>query len=83
MRRSHVDYPEPNTGVFIEGFRRLKEAGTVRAWGVSTSDIDHLRRFNAEGDCGVLQVDYSILNRIPERDVVAPGADRKIWPEIT
>ena len=65
----HVDYPEPNTGVFIEGFRRLKEAGTVRAWGVSTSDIDHLRRFNAEGDCGVLQVDYSILNRIPEREI--------------
>lgn len=55
--------------MFIEGFRRLKEAGTVRAWGVSTSDIDHLRRFNAEGDCDVLQVDYSILNRFPEREI--------------
>jgi aryl-alcohol dehydrogenase-like predicted oxidoreductase len=65
----HVDYPEPNTGIFIEGFRRLKQAGTVRAWGVSTSDIDHLRRFNAEGDCDVLQVDYSILNRFPEREI--------------
>jgi aryl-alcohol dehydrogenase-like predicted oxidoreductase len=65
----HIDYPEPNTDIFIEGFRRLKEAGTVRAWGVSTSDVDHLKRFNADGDCDVLQVDYSILNRFPEREI--------------
>ncbi len=74
----HVGYPEPNTGVFIEGFRRLKEAGTVRTWGVSTSDIDHLRRFNAEGDCGVLQVDYSILNRGPEREIFPYCQDQGI-----
>ncbi len=66
----HVDYPEPNTPVFIEGFRRLKEAGTVRAWGVSTSDPDHLRRFNADGDCDVLQTDYSILNRTAEAELL-------------
>ena len=66
----HVDYPEPNTRVFIEGFRRLKEAGTVRAWGVSTSDLDHLRRFNTDGDCDVLQTDYSILNRTAERELL-------------
>jgi aryl-alcohol dehydrogenase-like predicted oxidoreductase len=65
----HVDYPEPNTPVFIEGFRRLKEAGTVRGWGVSTSDPDHLRRFNADGDCDVLQTDYSILNRTAEAEL--------------
>lgn len=65
----HVDYPEPNTPMFIEGFRRLKEAGTVRAWGVSTSDPDHLRRFNADGDCDVLQTDYSILNRTAEAEL--------------
>jgi aryl-alcohol dehydrogenase-like predicted oxidoreductase len=66
----HVDYAEPNTQVFIEGFRRLKEAGTVRAWGVSTSDPDHLRRFNADGDCDVLQTDYSILNRTAEAELL-------------
>jgi myo-inositol catabolism protein IolS len=65
----HVDYPEPNTPVFIEGFRRLKEAGKVRAWGVSTSDLDHLRRFNVDGDCDVLQADYSILNRSAEEEL--------------
>jgi myo-inositol catabolism protein IolS len=66
----HVDYPEPNTQVFIDGFRALKEAGTVRAWGVSTSDPDHLRRFNADGDCDVLQTDYSLLNRTAEEELL-------------
>ena len=65
----HVDYPEPNTPVFIEGFRRLKGAGTVRAWGVSTSNLGHLRQFNADGDCDVLQTDYSILNRTAEKEL--------------
>ncbi len=65
----HISYPEPNTEVFIEGFRSLKNQGKVRAWGVSTGDVDFLRRCNADGDCDTLQVDYSILNRIPENQV--------------
>jgi aryl-alcohol dehydrogenase-like predicted oxidoreductase len=65
----HISYPEPNTDNFIEGFKRLKEEGKVRAWGVSTGDLDHLKRSNADGDCDTLQIDYSILNRIPEREV--------------
>lgn len=63
----HIDHPEPNTPVFIEGFRKLKEDGIVMAWGVSTSDLEHLKQFNADGDCDVLQTDYSILNRTAER----------------
>ncbi|HUP15792.1 MAG TPA: aldo/keto reductase [Acidimicrobiia bacterium] len=66
----HIDYPEPNTPIFIEGFRKLKEDEKVRAWGVSTSDFGHLRTFNAEGDCDVLQTDYSILNRTAEREIL-------------
>ena len=66
----HINVPEPNTDVFVEGFRQLREAGKVRAWGVSTSDIDLLRRFNADGDCDVIQVDYSILNRTPEAEIL-------------
>jgi len=66
----HIDYHEPNTDVFIEGFRRLKEQGKVRAWGVSTSNLDHLKYFNADGDCDTLQIDYSILNRTPEAETL-------------
>ena len=66
----HIPQAEPNTGVFIEGFRRLKRDGKVLAWGVSTGDLAHLERFNADGDCDALQIDYSILNRIPENEVL-------------
>lgn len=66
----HIDREEPNTDVFIEGFRRLKQDGKVLAWGVSTGDLEHLERFNGDGDCDTLQTDYSILNRIPESEVL-------------
>lgn len=65
----HISFSEPNTDVFIEGFKRLQADGKVRAWGVSTGDLAHLKRFNVDGDCDTLQVDYSILNRIPEQEV--------------
>jgi aryl-alcohol dehydrogenase-like predicted oxidoreductase len=64
----HIGHPEPNTEVFIEGFRTLQEQGKVLAWGVSTSDIELLRRFNLDGDCDLLQIDYSILNRTAEAE---------------
>jgi aryl-alcohol dehydrogenase-like predicted oxidoreductase len=66
----HVFYPEPNTDVFVEGFQKLKRDGKVRAFGVSTSDLEHLKTFNRDGDCDALQVDYSILNRTPEADLL-------------
>lgn len=74
----HINYLEPNTDVFVEGFRALRDSGKVRAWGVSTSDIDLLRHFNAAGDCDVLQVDYSILNRTPEREILPYCAENGI-----
>jgi len=66
----HIDYPEPNTEVFVEGFRKLKEDGKVGAWGVSTSDLTLIERFNTGGDCDVLQTDYSILNRTAEEAIL-------------
>lgn len=66
----HIDHLEPNTDVFIEGFRKLEEQEKVGAWGVSTSDLSLLERFNAEGDCDLLQIDYSILNRTAEAEIL-------------
>ena len=65
----HIFYPEPNTPVFIEGFRKMKQAGKVRAFGVSCSDLDHLKTFNQHDDLDALQIDYSILNRTPEAEI--------------
>jgi aryl-alcohol dehydrogenase-like predicted oxidoreductase len=66
----HIGHLEPNTPVFIEGFRKLQEQGKVRAWGVSTSDLGLLQRFDLEGDCDLLQIDYSILNRTAEAEIL-------------
>ena len=53
--------------VFLEGFEALKDEGCLRAYGISTNDLDVLKRFNREGTCSVVQVDYSLLNRAPEQ----------------
>ncbi|MBK35585.1 MAG: aldo/keto reductase [Gemmatimonadetes bacterium] len=55
-------------GVYIEGFEILLEEGRVRAYGISTNELDVLKRFNANGRCSVVQVDYSLLNRAPEEE---------------
>lgn len=66
----HIPHLEPNTPVFIEGFRKLKDDGVAEAWGVSTGDVEVLGAFNADGDCDVLQTDYSIMNRTAERELL-------------
>lgn len=70
LLQSHIFYREPNTEVFLEGFERLQQAGKIRAYGVSTSDFPFLREFNANGGCATLQIDYSILNRTAESDIL-------------
>lgn len=65
----HIDFQEPNMDVFVEGFQKLKEQGKVRAYGLSTSDFDYLKAFNADGQTDTLQIDYSILNRTPEKKI--------------
>jgi aryl-alcohol dehydrogenase-like predicted oxidoreductase len=65
----HIDYPDPTVDVFVEGFQRLQGDGKVLAYGLSTSDFGFLRRFNSDGRCATLQIDYSILNRMPETEI--------------
>ncbi len=68
--QSHINFRDPTMEVFLEGFRRLQQAGKVRAYGVSTSDFDYLKAFNADDQCATLQIDYSILNRTSEADIL-------------
>ena len=65
----HIDFKEPNMDVFVAGFQKLKEQGKVRAYGLSTSDFDYIKAFNADGRTDTLQIDYSILNRTPEQEI--------------
>jgi aryl-alcohol dehydrogenase-like predicted oxidoreductase len=67
--QSHIDFRDPTMEVFVEGFQKLQQEGKVRAYGVSTSDLDYLKAFNSDGGCATLQTDYSILNRTAEADI--------------
>jgi aryl-alcohol dehydrogenase-like predicted oxidoreductase len=67
--QSHINFRDSTMEVFVEGFQRLQREGRLRAYGVSTSDLEYLKAFNADGGCATLQIDYSILNRTPEQEI--------------
>ncbi len=67
--QSHINFRDPTMEVFLEGFQKLQQQGKVRAYGTSTSDFEYLKAFNADDNCASLQIDYSILNRTPEKDI--------------
>jgi aryl-alcohol dehydrogenase-like predicted oxidoreductase len=56
--------------IYLEGFEQLVQEGCIRAYGISTNSLEVLKRFNGNGTCSVVQVDYSLLNRAPERDLL-------------
>ncbi len=68
--QSHIDFRDPTMEIFLEGFQQLEKAGKVKAYGVSTSDFEYLKAFNQDGKCSTLQIDYSILNRTAEKDIL-------------
>ena len=56
--------------VYLEAFEMLKQQGLLRVYGISTNDLQVLKRFNVNGTCSVVEVDYSLLNRAPETDIL-------------
>lgn len=76
MKIDTIDFYQCHIGnlkepdVFLEGFERLVAKGKVRAWGVSTNDVEVVKAFNRDGKCAIVQLDYSILNRGAERELL-------------
>lgn len=64
--------------VYIEGFEILKQEGRIRHYGISTNELEVLKRFNEMGDCSVVQVDYSLLNRAAEEAFLPYCAEHDI-----
>lgn len=56
--------------VFLEAFETLKKAGKIRAYGISTDSVEVLKRFNQLGTCATCQLDYSMLNRHAEAELL-------------
>ncbi|MFC1462086.1 aldo/keto reductase [Verrucomicrobiota bacterium] len=64
--------------VFIEGFKKLQDEGSIREYGVSTNDVEVLKKFNADGKCAVAEVSYSLVSREPESDILPYCAENNI-----
>lgn len=63
------DIEDPS--VYLEAFEGLKQQGYLRAYGISTNKFDVLKQFNIDGNCSIVELDYSLLN---------PKAEAKILP---
>ncbi len=64
--------------VYLEAFEILKQRGRIRAYGISTDSLEVLKRFNVNGTCSVVEVNYSMLNRAPEEDLLPYCQDHGI-----
>lgn len=87
LGRMHTDYLDvvlchegdiEDPTVYLHGFEALQAEGAIRAYGISTNSLDVLKRFNVNGTCSVVQVEYSLLNRKPESDFLPYCAEHGI-----
>ena len=52
--------------VYISAFDELVKRGNLRKYGISTDHLDVLKRFNQNGKCAAVEIDYSLINKEPE-----------------
>jgi len=62
------DLADPS--VFLEAFARLTEQGKIRAYGISTNSLSVAEAFNRDGNCAAIQLNYSLVNRGAEHDLL-------------
>jgi len=65
----HIGYLD-NPSIFLEAFSELKKAGKIREYGISAHYPEVVERFNKEDACAVVELDYSIINRRHERELL-------------
>ena len=56
--------------IYLEAFEVLKQEGRLRHFGISTDSFEVLKRFNQDSTCSVVQVNYSLLNRASEAQLL-------------
>ncbi len=55
---------------FLDAFETLQKAGKIRVFGVSTNEFDLIRHFNERGNLASVQVNYNLLDRNAEREIL-------------
>ena len=59
----HADPPAETLATVMDALARLKKEGKVRAIGTSTGNVEVIRRLIEAGELGMVQTQYSLLNR--------------------
>lgn len=64
----------------VEGMEALKQAGKIRAWGVSNLDLADMDELAAAGGCACAtdQILYNVTRRAPEFDLIPALAKRGV-----
>ena len=65
----HEPNPE-HPEAYMEAFEMLKQEGRLKLSGVSTDKLDVIKKFNEDGKCDVVEIDYSILEPKHEADLI-------------
>ncbi|HEY7090170.1 MAG TPA: aldo/keto reductase [Tepidisphaeraceae bacterium] len=60
----------PDYSIFVEAFENLIKRGKIRAYGISSNVLSAVESFNKNGKCAAVQLEYSILNRGTEKDLL-------------
>ena len=69
LYQCHVGTPE-NPEIFVEAFELLKQQGKIRHYAISTNDMPSLKAINLDGNCAACQINYSVLSRSAEKDIL-------------
>jgi myo-inositol catabolism protein IolS len=69
---------DEETDAFLEAFARLKRDGKIRAAGVSTDSLEHVRHYDRDGGIDAVQLDYSILNRAAEGGILPYAQEHRL-----
>jgi myo-inositol catabolism protein IolS len=76
----YLHFPDGKTpiGDAIAELVKLREEGKIRAIGVSNVSLEQLIEANAHGDISALQMEYSMLNRSVEKDLLPYCAENNL-----
>ena len=77
LYQCHVSVPE-NPELFVEAFEVLKKQGKIRHYAISTNDIVSLKALDSNGECSACQINYSLLNRTAEKDILPFCLEKQI-----
>jgi aryl-alcohol dehydrogenase-like predicted oxidoreductase len=69
LYQCHVGTPE-NPEIFVEALELLKKQGKIRHYAISTNDLASLKALDAAGACVSCQINYSVLSRSAEKDIL-------------